>query len=237
MKIDIWSDIACPWCYVGKRRLEKALESFEHRDELEVEWRSFELDPGAPPERDGSVDEYLARKYGMSIDQARRAIEDLTNVAAAEGLEFNLLGARSGNTFDAHRLIHMAKEEGLADAMKERLLRAYFSENELVSDGETLLRLAVEVGLAEEEVRAVLEGDAYAEQVRQDEADAMEIGVRGVPFFIIDQKYGISGAQPPTSLIKVLENAWSEANPESSQTEGPGCDTTGCDVPDPAEVS
>ncbi len=147
MRVEIWSDIACPWCYVGKRRFEAALERFSHRDEVEVVWRSFELDPGAPPERGGDRAAHLASKYGMSVEQAREVERSMTATAAGEGLEFRLDIARAGNTFDGHRLIHLAAEHGCQDAMKERLLRAYFSEGELVSDRDTLVRLGAEVGL------------------------------------------------------------------------------------------
>src|ERR1700759_5111828 len=156
MDIEIWSDIACPWCYVGKRRFEAALAQFEHRDEVRVTWRSFELDPEAPAERGGDRAEHLARKYGMSVEQARAAEQQMTETAAGDGLEFRFDVARAGNTFDGHRLVHLAKEHGVQDAMKERLLRAYFSEGRLVSDHETLVGRAEEVGLPADEVRATL---------------------------------------------------------------------------------
>jgi predicted DsbA family dithiol-disulfide isomerase len=206
--VEIWSDIACPWCYIGKRRLEAALAQFEHRDEVEVRWRSFELDPTAPPEREGDLAEHLARKYGMDVAQARARQQEMTETAAAEGAIFRFDSVRSGSTFDAHRIAHLAAEHGLQDAMKERLLRAYFTEGELVSDDETLARLAVEVGLAEDEVREVLAGERYGEEVRGDERLASQLGIRAVPTFVVDRALGVSGAEPPESLLALLRKGW-----------------------------
>ncbi len=206
-RIDIWSDIACPWCYVGKRRLEAALARFERRDAVTVTWRSFELDPEAPRVQDASVSlaARLARKYGMSVAQAEGMIRSMTEVAAREGLTFRFERARPGNTFDAHRLLHFASERGLQGALKERLLRAYFTEGELVSDHATLARLAGEVGLDEAEARAALAADAFAREVRADEEEASAAGIRGVPFFVFGEKYAVSGAQPPEVLLEVLQ--------------------------------
>jgi predicted DsbA family dithiol-disulfide isomerase len=156
VEVEIWSDVACPWCYIGKRRFETALADFEHRDEVRVRWRSFELDSEAPNEREGDRAEHLARKYGMTLEQARAAEQQLTDVAAGEGLDFRFDIARDGNTFDAHRVVHLAESHGLQDAMKERLLRAYFTGGELLSDHDTLVRLATEVGLEERSPTATL---------------------------------------------------------------------------------
>jgi predicted DsbA family dithiol-disulfide isomerase len=216
VEVEIWSDIACPWCYIGKRRFEAALSRFEHRDEVHVNWRSFELDPDAPPERTGDRAERLARKYGMTIERAREAERQLTEVAAAEGLPFRFDIARAGNTFDGHRLVHLAGEHGLQDAMKERLLRAYFTEGELISDHDTLARLAVEVGLAEDEAREMLGGDLYAEQVREDEEMADSIGISAVPTFVVDRAVGASGAQPPEELLDLLRRGWARRSPASA---------------------
>ncbi len=210
MDVEIWSDIACPWCYVGKRRFESALAQFEHRDEVNISWRSFELDPDAPHERKGDRAERLAQKYGMTVAQAREAEQRLTDVAAGEGLDFRFDIARSGTTFDGHRVVHLAGEHGLQDAMKERLLRAYFTEGQLVSDEDTLVRLAVEVGLAEDEVRDMLAGDRYAEDVREDERTAGQLGISAVPTFVVDRALGASGAQPPEELLQLLEQGWTK---------------------------
>jgi len=226
--VEIWSDIACPWCYVGKRRFEAALAAFEHADDVEVTWRSFELDPGAPAERAVSGAENLAEKYGMSLEQAQAMNAQMTEVAAGEGLEFHFERQRGGNTFDAHRLVHLAAEHGKQDAMKERLMRAYFTEGELMSDAATLARLAGEAGLPEAEVRELLAGDRFADAVRDDERTGAALGIRGVPFFVVDRKFGASGAQPPEALGQLLRHAW-EARPQIEVvTTGDSCGVDGC---------
>jgi predicted DsbA family dithiol-disulfide isomerase len=217
--VEIWSDIACPWCYIGKRRFERALAAFEHADDVRVRWRSFELDPGAPPERSGDHVERLARKYGMTVEQARQAERALAETAAAEGLDFRLDRRRSGSTFDAHRIVHLAAEHGVGAAMKERLLRAYFTEGRLVSDHDTLVELAAGLGLDPDEVRAVLAGDRHAEEVRADEAAAAQLGIRGVPTFIVDRRVGVSGAQPPEMLLELLRQGWTR-RPAAAVTDG-----------------
>jgi predicted DsbA family dithiol-disulfide isomerase len=204
LTVEIWSDVVCPWCYVGKRRFERALAAFEHRDDVEVTWRSFELDPGAPREREHSPAEHLAGKYGMSVEQAESTHAQMTELAAGEGLEYHLERTRGGNSFDAHRLIHLAAEHGLGDEMQERLMRAYFTEGEAIGDPETLARLAAEVGV---EPPA---GDAYADAVRADEQLAVSIGIQGVPFFVLNRRYGVSGAQPAELLLQALEKAWED---------------------------
>ena len=216
MDVEIWSDIACPWCYIGKRRFEAALEQFEHRDDVNVTWRSFELDPGAPHERTGDRAERLAEKYGMTVEQAREAEQQLTGVAEGEGLPFRFDIARSGTTFDGHRLVHLAGTHGLQDEMKERLLRAYFIEGELMSDHDSLVRLGAEVGLDEQEVRELLAGDRYADEVRADERTAGELGISAVPTFVVDRKLGTSGAQPPDALLELLRQGWAKRSPASA---------------------
>ena len=216
MKIEIWSDIACPWCYVGKRRFEQALQQFEHAGDVEVVWRSFELDPHAPRTHAESQDELLAKKYGMPVEKARAMNERMTAEARKEGLDFHLDRVKVGNTFDAHRLVHLAAESGRAEVMKERLMRAYFTEGEAVGVPDTLVRLGAEVGLAEERVREVLNGDAYASDVRADEERARSFGISGVPFFAIDERYGVSGAQPADVLLGALRQAYEEAEATSS---------------------
>jgi predicted DsbA family dithiol-disulfide isomerase len=218
VEIEIWSDIACPWCYIGKRRFETALSQFEHRDDVRVIWRSFELDPDAPRERTGDRAERLAQKYGMTTERAREIEQHLTELAAGEDLGFRFDIARSGTTFDAHRVVHLADEHGLQDAMKERLLRAYFTEGELVGDHETLVRLAVEVGLAEDEVRETLAGDSYADAVRDDEQSAGQLGISAVPTFVVDRALGTSGAQPPEALLELLRQGWAKRSPVSALT-------------------
>jgi predicted DsbA family dithiol-disulfide isomerase len=226
--VEIWSDIACPWCYVGKRRFEAALAGFEHRDAVEVTWRSFELDPAAPAERPLSGAEHLAEKYGTSVDQARAMHDRMTEVAASEGLDFHFDRARGGNTFDAHRVVHLAAEHGKQDAMEERLMRAYLSEGELISDAATLERLAIEVGVPAEAVRDLLAGERFADAVRDDERTGAALGISGVPFFVVDRQFGASGAQPPEVLGELLQHAW-EARPTLDVvTAGDSCGVDGC---------
>ena len=207
MLVEIWSDVVCPWCYVGKRRFEAALERFEHRDEVQVTWRSFELDPAAPPERPEDAVTHLARKYGRSVEEARAMNENLTRIAAGDGLDYRLDELRLGNTFDAHRLTHLAAAHDLQAAMEERLMRAYLTEGELLSDHATLERLAGEVGLPEDEVRDVLATDRYADAVRDDERTASQLGISAVPFFVVDRRIAASGAQAPEVLVQLLEQA------------------------------
>jgi len=213
MKVEIWSDVVCPWCYIGKRRFESALGRFAHQDDVEVVWRSFELDPSAPVRRTGDSAQRLADKYGMSRAQAIASQDRLTQMATAEGLAFHFDKAQSGNTFDAHRLLHLASKRGLQDEVKERLFRAYFSEGEAIGEGETLVRLAAEVGLDSAETRAVIGSDTYAENVRAEEQEARELGINGVPFFVVDRRYGVSGAQPADVLLQVLDRAWADTHP------------------------
>jgi predicted DsbA family dithiol-disulfide isomerase len=232
LSVDIWSDVVCPWCYVGKRRFERALELFEHRAEVEVVWHAFELDPRAPRETDRSVSyaERLARKYGSSVEEAESRIARLSEVAQGDGLSFHFDKARPGNTFDAHRVIHLGLEKGQQDTVQERLLRAYMTEGEAIGDRDVLLRLAAEVGFDRAEVLDVLEGDRFANEVRADEQLARELGIQGVPFFVIARRYGVSGAQPAELLLGALDQAWKEmgAGPAAFD-EGAACGPEGCD--------
>jgi len=235
LKVEIWSDVVCPWCYVGKRRFEAALAGFEHRDEVEVVWRSFELDPSAPPSapQQGAYAERIATKYGCTESDAQAMIDNMTETAAHEGLDFRFDLARPGNTFDAHRLLHLALVHGRQDQLKERLDRATFSEGSPVSEHAALRALAIEVGLPDQEVDAVLASDLYSDEVRADEAQARAYGISGVPFFVVDGRYGISGAQPADALRQVLDQAWSERAPLTLVTPGggaPGCEGDSCIV-------
>jgi predicted DsbA family dithiol-disulfide isomerase len=217
MEVEIWSDIACPWCYIGKRRFEAALAEFEHAGDVNVTWRSFELDPSAPAELDGTSIEILSRKYGMSAEQAQAAEQRVTETAAGDGLEYHLEDSRMGSTFDGHRIVHLAKEYGLQDAMKERLFKARFTEGRLISDPETLINAAVEVGLAEDEVRATLASDRFADAVREDEGTAQAFGISGVPMFVVDRQFGASGAQPPEQLLTLLRHGWENRQPQPAE--------------------
>jgi predicted DsbA family dithiol-disulfide isomerase len=213
MQVEIWSDVVCPWCAIGKRRFEAALARFAHRDDVQVRWRSFELDPAAPREREGDLTGHLAEKYGMSRQDAHAFEQQMSEQAAGEGWEFRLDRARGGNSFDAHRLIHLAADRGIQDAVKERLLAAYLTDGERIGDPATLARLGAEAGLDEAEAAEVLGSDRYADEVRADERQAHAYGISGVPFFVVDRKYGVSGAQPAEALLEVLETAWAEAHP------------------------
>ena len=209
LHVEIWSDVVCPWCYVGKRRLESALEAYD--EDVDVRWRSFELDPQAPPVRDLPAAEHLAGKYGMSVEDARALNAQMTELAAGEGLEYDLDRTRGGNTFDAHRVIHLGAARGLQEPVQERLMRGYFRDGEPVGDRATLVRLAADAGLDPAEADAVLETDAYADDVRGDELLAERMGIRGVPYFVLNRRFGVSGAQPAEVLVQAFERARQEA--------------------------
>ncbi len=211
MEVEIWADVVCPWCYLGKRHFEQALDSFDHADKVQVVYRSFELDPAAPQGVTTPTVEVLAQKYGMTPDRARQAQQQMEERATADGLTFRMESLRSGNTKDAHRLLHLAKASDRQGELMERLLRAYFTERESIFDHDALTRLAVEAGLDPDEVADVLASDRYSDHVETDEAMARSLGATGVPLFVIDRRYGISGAQPAETITGVLERAWSEA--------------------------
>jgi predicted DsbA family dithiol-disulfide isomerase len=230
MRIDIWSDVVCPWCYIGKRRLEAALAEFPHP--VDVYWHSFELDPSAPVSREGSYEERLAEKYGVPVQEAAAMTARMTAAAAEDGLDFRFDLARPGNTFAAHQLLHLAAERGVQDALKERLLRATFTEGEPIADVDTLVRLGAEAGLDADEARAVLTDSRFADDVRADEEQARRLGISGVPFFVVDERYGVSGAQPAAVLRQVLQRAWDESAP-LQMVGGPaadGCEGDACAV-------
>jgi predicted DsbA family dithiol-disulfide isomerase len=210
MMVEVWSDVVCPWCYLGQRRLEQALESFEHADVVEVVYRSFELDPTAAPGATVPTVELLASKYGMSVEQADDAQRQMEQRAAGDGLDFHLDGLRSGNTRDAHRLLQLAKDRGRQVELAERLHRAYFVEQASVFEAGPLADLAVDVGLDRTEVERVLAGSDYGDEVDADEEMARAFGANGVPFFVIDRKFAISGAQPAELILSGLERAWSD---------------------------
>ncbi len=229
MRIEIWSDIVCPWCAIGKAHLDAALAEFEHADAVDVVWRSFELDPGAPAVRDGDYSVMLARKYGTSVSGGQAMVQQMTDRAAQSGLDFALERARPGNSFDAHRLVHLAAERGVQNQVKERFLRAYLSEGEAIGEQETLLRLAVDTGLDPVEVRAVLASDAHGDGVRADERQAMELGVTGVPYFLVDGRFAIPGAQPAELILQTLRRAWRESHePVTVVGDGAVCGPDGC---------
>ncbi|WP_303310058.1 DsbA family oxidoreductase [Hymenobacter sp. BT730] len=225
--VEIWSDILCPFCYIGKRRLETAIARFPQRDLIEVKWRSFELDPEANPEP--GVNQYtrLAAKYGNTEAWARQMSANMTQMAAVEGLAFDFDRVVPANSLRAHRLVHLANQHGQQDAAKERLFKAYLEEGLDINDPATLTRLGAELQLPAAEVAHLLESEDFTQEVRHDEYQARQIGVRGVPYFVFDDKYAVSGAQPAELFEEVLQKVWEEARPQPIQlagAEGAACD-------------
>jgi predicted DsbA family dithiol-disulfide isomerase len=216
MQVEIWSDVVCPWCYLGKRRFESALASFAHRDNVDVVYRSFELDPSAVPGVTTPTVDLLAGKYGMSVQQAHDAQQQMEDRAAQDGLTFHMDGLRSGNTRDAHRLLQLAKVRGRQAELAERLHQAYFTDHASIFDHGSLAELATEVGLDGDEVVGVLASGEYDDDVQADEQTARSLGATGVPFFVIDRRYGISGAQPAETIAEVLERAWADSDARAS---------------------
>jgi predicted DsbA family dithiol-disulfide isomerase len=220
MKVEVWSDIMCPFCYIGKRNYESALNGFEGKDNVEIEWHSFQLDPTIPkssPVKE-NVYQYLADKKGISYEQSAKMHERVIQMAKNAGLDYRFDKAIVANSFDAHRLIQLAKTKGLGDAAEERLFRAYFTEGKDFGDHDTLVAIGQEIGLGEEEIRSALVSEAYAEKVEQDIQIASEIGVQGVPFFVFDRKYAVSGAQPPEYFLQALNQSFGEWEKENSST-------------------
>ena len=212
MQIDVWGDLVCPWCYLGKRRLEKALDGFEHRDRVTVVPHAFQLDPSFPVGRTVPAREVLAEKYGMTLDQVDATEDQMQQRAAADGLDYQMAHIEMGNTVDAHRVVQCAASQGIADAVLERLYRAHFTENRSLFTHESLVELAAEAGLDPGLTRSVLQSDAYRSEVDADGALAHRLGATGVPFFVIDNRYGVSGAQPVEVFGRVLDRAWSDAD-------------------------
>ena len=207
MQIEIWSDVICPWCYIGKRHFELALAQTGKHEDINIIWRSFELDPNAPQQHPGTLIDLLSRKYGVSPQQAAEMNARVSGVAQEVGLKYRLSEARPGNTFDAHRLLHYAAAQQKVDAATEVIMQAYFSEGLPVGDRAALAKLAPQFGIATEQALALLESDAYAAEVRADESRAAELGITGVPFFVFDGKAGISGAQPVEAFVRKLTAA------------------------------
>ncbi len=241
MHVEIWSDVVCPWCYVGKRRFEAALAEFAHRESVEVHWRSFELDTTATSAVPGDGDSYadrLGRKYGLPTAESHRMLDGMTETGASVGLRFDFTAAVPANTFDAHQLLHLAAEHGLQSQVKERLLAAHFTQGRPVGDRATLVELGAESGLPGDLVHTALSDQRYAAAVRADQAAAADLGISGVPFFVIDARYGVSGAQPSDLLLRALTQAWEESTeqvpvvvPGTSDTEPVEvCGPDGCPI-------
>lgn len=214
VRVEIWSDFVCPFCYIGKRRFESALEQFAHKDQVEVIFRSFELDPHAKKDIGKDIHTVLAEKYGLSYERAKEMNRQIGEQAREVGLIFHFDTMIPTNTFDAHRLFHFAKKQGKINEVTERLLKAYFTDSLHIGDHEVLAKLAEEVGLDKKVVLAVLQSDDYSENVRHDEEMATKLGINAVPFFVFNNKYGVSGAQPTNVFLEVLEKVWKEEEKE-----------------------
>jgi predicted DsbA family dithiol-disulfide isomerase len=212
VRVEIWADVVCPWCYLGKRHFERALEGFQHRDQVEVVYRAFQLDPSFPQGETVDVADMLAEKYGMTRAEAVEKNREMEERAAAAGLEYRLEGRRAGNTLDAHRLVHLAGRRGVQGEVVEALFKAYFTDERPVFDRDTLVDIAAEAGLDAAEAREVLASGEFAAEVDAEQRAARDIGANGVPFFVIDRRYGVSGAQPAETFAKVLDQAWADAN-------------------------
>lgn len=232
MKIEIWSDVACPWCFIGKRRFEAALAAFPHREAVEVVWRSYQLDPTLPERYDGTELEYLSSRKGMPAQQVSQMFEHVARQAKGEGLDYRFDKVVVANSFMAHRLIHLAAAHGKQDAAKERLLSDHFEHGRDIGNRQYLSALGKDLGLPAGEVEELFTTDKYAEDVRSDFQEARDLGISGVPFFVIDRKFGLSGAQPAETFTAALDQAWRDANPlvmvNSSQVEA--CGPDGCTV-------
>lgn len=232
MKIEIWSDVLCPFCYIGKRNFETALEQFDYKNEIEVVWKSFQLDSEIPEVAKESYQDYLVKRKGMSVVQVKGMLDNVTQSAKQVGLEYNFDKSIIVNSLNAHKLIQFAKTKGLGDNLEERLFLAFFTEGKNIADLEVLTQLGKEVGLNETELQEAFTDDKYAYLVQQDIAEARQVGVRGVPFFVLDRKYAISGAQPCKVFLENLEKSfseWKKENPETKLevTKGQSCSTDG----------
>jgi predicted DsbA family dithiol-disulfide isomerase len=237
MKVEVWSDIMCPFCYIGKRNYEAGLKQFADNKNIEIVWKSFQLDPNIPQEVavTENVYQYLAERKGMSYEESVQMHDSVVATAKKVGLEYNFDKTIIANSFNAHRMIQLAKIKGLGDAAEERLFHAYFTEGKNIGNTDVLIDLGKDIGLTEAEVTTALTDDAYAYKVRQDVEEAQQLGVRGVPFFVFDRKYAISGAQPPEAFAETLQKSFSEWRKENPTlpfevTNGPSCSVDGtCD--------
>lgn len=235
MRVDVWSDVVCPWCYVGLANLGLALDGHEHADDIDVVLHSFQLDPGAPKRDDQPLEERLAQKYGTSVGQIKAQQARIVSLGAERGIDFRFDKAVGGNTFDAHRLLHLARLRGVQLELKHALGQAYFTDGEPIGEADTLRARAIGVGLDPEEVDAVLTGDAFADEVRRDIDTARQIGVSGVPFFVVDGRLGVSGAQPPETLRDLIDQGWSTREPAPVQVVA-GADGVDACGPDGCEI-
>lgn len=229
MKVDIWSDVQCPFCYIGKRKFDAALAKFPNGKDIEIEWHSFQLDPDITPQPGKDVYTYLAERKGMTVEQSKQMHKQVVQMAAGEGLEYNFDKAVIANSFDAHRISHLAKKYSKGDAMEEQLFRGYFTEGKDIANRDVLIAMAKNIGILEQEVVDVLNSNKYAAEVEADIVRASQIGVRGVPFFVLDNKYAVSGAQPSETFLQALTQAWAEYEKANPKLTVVGGDATVCE--------
>ena len=211
MKIEIWSDVMCPFCYIGKRKFENALAKFENKSSVTIEWKSFQLNPHMKTEPDKNISQYLAEIKGWSLEQAKEMNQNVSEMAKKVGLHYDLNKAVVANSFDAHRIVQLAKTKGKGDAMEERLFKGYFTEGLNIADHQSLVKIGMEIGLDATEISEVLKTTTFADEVNNDVAEAQQLGIRGVPIFVIDRKYGVSGAQESEIFLNALNKAWEES--------------------------
>lgn len=212
IQVDIWSDVRCPFCYIGKHRLEGALQRFPHKEQVKVIWHSFQLDPNIETQPESSTLDYFVKAKNVSKDQARQMFDGARKMASETGLEMNLETSVVANSFNAHLLIQLAKSKNVANQMEEALFEAHFKEAKNIDDKEVLVEIAKSVGIGETEAREALNSSDFAAAVKEDELQAQKIGVRGVPFFVFNNKYAVSGAQASESFLEVLEKVWQETS-------------------------
>jgi predicted DsbA family dithiol-disulfide isomerase len=229
MKVEVWSDVMCPFCYIGKRKFEHALQQFDNKDKVEIVWKSFQLDPDLKTQAGKNTHQYLAERKGWTLEYAKQVSQQVTTMAKDVGLNYDFDKAVVANSFNAHRVSHLASQHQLGDAMEEALFKAYFTEGKNIDDKNTLIELGTAIGLKANDIEEVLNSDQYAGEVKRDIAEAEQVGVRGVPFFVIDRKYAVSGAQPSDVFLSALNKAWDESGPQnsSSSSDGASCDIDG----------
>lgn len=230
LKVQIWSDVMCPFCYIGKRKIEEALSQFENKDAVEIEWKSFQLDPAFVATPGESIVEHLADKYGRNTDWAQSMIDNMTQNAKNSGLDFHFEKSILANSLNAHRLMHLAKNHHKADEVKEFLFKAYLTEGKNVNDWDTLKEISQKVGLPINEIESLIDSNIYTKEVQQDQQEAQSLGVTGVPFFVFDNKYAVSGAQPTDVFLKTLEKTWEEGNFDSLIQSQTSSNTNSCGI-------
>jgi predicted DsbA family dithiol-disulfide isomerase len=233
MKIELWSDFACPFCYIGKTKFEQALSTFEHKDEVEVLYKAYQLNPSAPKVMEGNAEEAFAKGHGVSVKQAKAKFKLFVRAAKEVGLEYNYDIIQMTNSFDAHRIAKWARKYNKEMDITNRFMKAYFTEGKNLADQDTLVELSAEVGLSRKEAKSVLSSTQYKDIVEAEILEGRQVGVQGVPFFVLNRKYGISGAQPVEHFTRVLEQLWKETNPVEEikvMSKGHTCDDEGCSI-------